>query len=198
MPETVEGYGLTDIPEALAENFTSLTKTAHEAGLTKKQMQAISTGIISDYETNVNIGQGQIEEQVGALKKEWGAAYDSKVNTISHFAKQTGFTDDLISAIENGQLPPDNMKAFDTVVQGFQGDGVEIGRQPTNPDQVITPEEADFQLDELMSNKDHAYWHAEDPQHEAAKKKVYELGVLAEAGKEVTEVDRFRTALNGG
>lgn len=197
MPETVEGYELKDIPEPLKENFDHLAKTAHGAGMTKKQLEAITSGIITDYQAGADEAKGQLEAQTGELKSEWGAAFDNKVKVISHFAEQTGFSEDLIGAIENGQLSPQNMKAFDMVVSGYQGEGVEIGKQPTNPEQIMTPTEADSRLNELMGNKDHAYWHPEDPEHDAAKKKVLELGKLAEDGK-LSETDEFRQSLMGG
>jgi len=197
MPETVEGYELKDVPEQLQENFNTLAKNAHSVGITKKQLDALTDGIVTDYKAGADEAKGQLEAQAGELKTEWGAAYDNKVKTISHFAEQTGFSDDLIGAIENGQLSPANMKAFDTVVQGFQGEGIEIGKQPTNHDQVMTPEEADSRLNELMGNKDHAYWHTEDPEHEAAVKKVVDLGKLVEAGKP-DESSQFRQSLLGG
>jgi len=196
MPETVEGYELKDIPEPLTDNFNNLAKTAHDAGLTKKQLEAITTGIITDFQTNSDTVRGQVEAQVGELKQEWGAAYDNKVKTISHFAEQTGFTDDLIDAIESGQLSPANMKAFDSVVKGFQGEGIEIGKQPNDVRATMTPQEADTRLNELMGNKDHAYWHPEDPEHSAAVKKVVELGKLAEAGQK-SDSEKFKETLLG-
>ncbi len=197
MPENVEGYELKDIPDPLKDNFDNMAKTAHSVGMTKKQLEVITAGIITDYQAGADAAKGELEAQKNELKTEWGAAYDTKVKTISHFAEQTGFSDELINAIEGGQLSPANMKAFDMVVTGYQGEGVEIGKQPGDVEKTMTPDEADTRLNELMGNKEHAYWHPEDPEHEAAKKKVHELGVLAETGVK-SETQQFRESLLGG
>lgn len=197
MPTEAEGYTLPEMPDTIKDSIKGLTVKAHEAGMTNKQFSAITGAILDDYKHNSDEAYGQLEVQKQELQKEWGAAYKQKVETISHFAKQTGFSDDFIAAIDDGQIDMANMKAFDNVVQGFEGEAIEIGRQPTNPNAIMTPAEADSRLDELMGNKDHAYWHPENPGHAAAKEKVIELGKLAETGKK-TETEEFRESLMGG
>jgi len=197
MPNEATGYTLPEMPDTIKDSITGLTEQAHKAGLTNNQFGAITGAILDDYKQNSDVAYGQLEEQKQELQKEWGSAYKQKVEVISHFAKQTGFSEDFIKAIDDGHIDMTNMKAFDTVVQGYEGEGNEIGRQPTNPDVIMTPSEADSRLNELMGNKDHAFWHPENPEHQAAKDKVIELGKLAETGKK-TEVDEFRDSLMGG
>jgi len=184
-------------PTPLKTICLSLSKTAHQAGLTKNQFSTITAGILDDYKSNSEQAYGALEEDRNTLKSEWGAAYNQKVDTIKHFAKQTGFSDEFVDAIANGHIDSSNMKAFDTVIKGYEGESLDIGRQANNPDVKMTPQEADARLNELMGNKDHAYWHAEDPAHKAAVEKVVELGKIADTG-EMSEVDKFRQALNGG
>jgi len=197
MPDTPEGYTLPEIPDTIKESITGLAKKAHEVGVTNNQLTAITDAILGDYKANSDQAYGQLEEQKEKLKTQWGAAYDKKVETIAHFAKQTGFSEDFVSAISNGQVDETNMNAFDNVIKGFEGEAVEIGRQPNNPDIVMTPQEAESRLNELMGNKDHAYWHPENPEHAAAVDKVIELGKLADTG-ELTETEQFRQSLMGG
>ncbi len=196
LPDAATGYELPDIPESLQPNIEKLKESAHAAGITNKQLHAITEGIVTDFTANTDEAYGALEEQKQALKKEWGAAYDQKVETISHFAKQTGFSDEFVGAIKNGQVDGVNMKAFENVVNGYEGEALEIGRQPTNPEIIMTPQEADSRLNELMGDKDNAYWHPEDPNHQAAKNKVLELGKLAETG-EMSDSDKFRASLMG-
>lgn len=197
MPEEPTGYELPEIPDPIKDSISHLTEKAHSAGLTNKQFTAITEGILDDFKTNSEMAYGALEEQKTSLKKEWGAAYDQKVDTISHFAKQTGFSEEFVDAIKNGQVDSTNMKAFETVVGGYEGGAVELGRQATNPEVVMTPSEAESRLDEIMSNRDHAYWHAEDPQHKTAVDKVLDLGKLADTG-EKSETELFRESLMGG
>ncbi len=196
MPDDVTGYELNDVPEGIKANMDHLSEKALEAGLTKNQFSKITAGILDDYKANSEQAYGAQEEEANKLKSDWGAAYDQKVETISHFAKQTGFSDEFVGAIKNGAVDSVNMKAFDTVIKGYEGESLEIGRQATNPDIKMTPQEADARLNELMGNKDHAYWHPENPGHQAAKDKVLELGALAETNQK-SDVDKFRDSLMG-
>ncbi|MFV2057292.1 MAG: hypothetical protein ACC707_12545 [Thiohalomonadales bacterium] len=196
MPDDAAGYELSDIPEGIQENMTNLSEKALEAGLTKKQFGVITDGILTDYKNSGDLAYGEREKDTNLLKTEWGAAYDQKVETISHFAKQTGFSEVFVDAIKGGAVDSENMKAFDNVIKGYEGEAVQIGRQATSPEVIMTPQEADSRLNELMGNSKHAYWHPEDPEHEAAKKKVLELGELAETGQK-SDADRFRESLMG-
>lgn len=196
-PDEPSGYELPEIPEAIKPNIDALTQTAHGAGLTNKQFNAITDGILSDFKNNTDQAYGAIEEEKGVLKKDWGAAYDQNVKTVGHFAEQTGFSEEFVNAIGKGRIDSTNMKALLNVVQGYEGEAVDIGRQATNPEVIMTPQEADNQLNDLMGNRDHAYWHPEDPNHQSAKDKVIELGKLAETGQK-SEVDLFRESLVGG
>lgn len=196
-PDEVSGYDMVEMPDEIKESMGHLSEKALSAGLTKNQFSAITEGILEDFKNNSEQTYGAIEEEKTALKTEWGAAYNQKIDTIKHFAKQTGFSEEFVNAIESGQVDSTNMKAFDSVIKGYEGEALEIGRQATNPEVVMTPQEADSRLNELMGNRDHAYWHPEDPGHQAAKDKVLELGKLAETGKK-TDVELFRESLMGG
>ncbi len=195
-PDDVSGYDMAEVPEGIKSSMDNLSEKALNAGLTKNQFSEITSGILDDYKANSEQVYGAQEEEANKLKSDWGAAYDQKVETISHFAKQTGFSEEFVGAIKNGAVDATNMKAFDNVIKGYEGEAIEIGRQATNPEVIMTPQEADSRLNELMGNKDHAFWHPENPEHEAAKKKVLELGELAETGQK-SDADKFREALMG-
>jgi len=197
MPKEVAGYELPELPEMIKGNIEGLAGKAHEAGLTKKQFAAIAQGISDDYKTNSDALAGRIEEDRGKLKQEWGSAFDEKVKGVAHFAKQTGFSEDFISAIQSGQVDSINMQAFDSVIKGYEGGAIEIGKQAGNVDAKITPAEAENKLDEIMGNKDHAYYDASSPVHDVAVKNVLDLVRSAEEGKKQSPVDEFRDALQG-
>jgi len=197
MPAEVDGYELPDIPESMKENMTSLVSRAHSAGLTKAQLKAITGGIVDDYNASTLAQTNSLKDARSELQTEWGSAYQSKVETIKHFAKQTGFSEGFIEAIESGQVDSTNMKALDYVIKGFEGNALEIGRQPNDPSAAMVPSEASSQIDEIMGNKEHAYWQPSDPAHKAAIEKVLELGRIAEAGRVLTDADKLRMALAG-
>jgi len=45
---------------------------------------------------------------------------------------------------------------------------------------VMTPQEASAQISDMMNNRDHDFWHNERPGHDAAKRRMVELGKYAD------------------
>ena len=194
-PADTDGYGIEKIPEQIQKNIAGLMKAGHDVGLSKKQMEGITKNIIDDFTSNVNIAKGRAEEDTNKLKGEWGNGYQPKVDLIKHFAEQTGFSEQFIDAIDDGQISSKDMKAFDHIIKGFSGEGVNLGKQPGDSSATMTPVEAQTRINEIMGNKDHAYWNASDPSHKAAIDKIIALGEIAEKGRELSETERFRASL---
>lgn len=194
-PADTDGYGIEKIPEQIQQNIASLMKAGHDVGLSKAQMQGITKNIIDDFTSNMSAAVGKQEEDNNKLKGEWGAGYQPKVDIIKHFAEQTGFSDQFLDAIDEGQISSKDMKAFDHIIKGFSGEGVNIGQQPGDANATMTPTEAQTRIDEIMGNKEHAYWNASDPSHKAAIDKIIALGEIAETGRELSETERFRRSL---
>ena len=101
--------------------------------------------------------------------------------------------------IKEGMTGLANMKAFDKVMEGFGSPGPRIGdEQGGDVFTHLTPAQAEMKLDEIMNNKEHAYWQGASPAHAAAVQKVVELTRAADAGNKPTESEKFRAALYGG
>ena len=197
-PESAADYGLKDIPDPLADNFAGLTAKAHELGLSKGQMQGITEQILGDFKDSSAKQAAALEDAVGAVKAEYGEAFEGKLAASADFAKKVGFDDSLVDAVSKGHVGLENLKALDKLMDGFNSPGPRIGDdQGTNDFVHMTPEQAEIQLAEIMNNKEHPYWVGSDPAHDAAIKKVVELTRAAEAGKPQTESEKFRDALLG-
>jgi hypothetical protein len=138
-----------------------------------------------------------MHEQQSSLKQAYGDAYEQNVKGAADFAKKVGFDDQLVSAISEGGIGLDNMKAFEVLMDGFKSPGPRIGDNEGSEFGHMTPEQAELQLTDIMSNKQHAYWNGADPAHDAAIKKVLDLTRAADAGKVQSDADKFRDALSG-
>ncbi len=180
MPDEVDGYKLPELPDPIKDNMSKLAETALEANLTADQFTKITEGILNDYKESANANLGAVEKNKDALKAKWGAAYDNKVDVLTHFAEQTGFSEEFVAAMKDGKVGTTDMLALEKVVEGFNGEGINIGYQPNDTNYVLPPSEANARIEEIMSNREHAYWHSGDPGHKAAVEKVLELGRLAE------------------
>lgn len=195
-PKEASEYGLKDIPEPLVGNFENLSKKAHELGLSAGQLNGLTETILGDFNTSKDTQASKVDEIKGAVKKEYGEATDDHLTAASDFAKQLGFDDNLVSAIKDGAIGLDNMKAFDKVMGGFESPGPRIGGEPGTSRTTLTPWEAEQQLTEMQNNKEHPYNNPGSHLHDEAKKKFVELVTAADAGKKPTETEKFRAALN--
>lgn len=196
-PNEASEYKLPEIPDPLKDNFAGLTAKAFELGMTDNQMKGISEAILSDYTTNMDKATNAMHEQQSSLKQAYGDAYEQNVKGAADFAKKVGFDEQLVGAISEGGIGVENMKAFEVLMDGFKSHGPRIGDNEGSEFGHMTPEQAELQLTDIMSNKEHAYWNGADPAHDAAIKKVLDLTRSADAGKVQSDADKFRDALAG-
>lgn len=182
-PKEVGEYELGDIPDPLKGNFDGLVKVAHEHGVTKSAMQAMTKQILGDFEDSSAANAGALESAVEEVKKHYGEAFAERTNAAGEFAKQLGFDDTLVAAVKAGHVGLENMQAFNKVMEGFESPGPRIGDdQGSNDFQHLTPAQALEQRTEIFNNKQHPYWDAGSPGHKDAVDKVVELTRAVEAG----------------
>lgn len=104
-PKDAAGYKLP-VPEGDNGEFA---KTAgewfHKAGISQKQAEAIA-GQWNAYQAEQmkqldTLATQQSEQELNALKGEWGAAFEKKVATAKQFAKDFGLSENEMSALES-------------------------------------------------------------------------------------------------
>ncbi|RLC98189.1 MAG: hypothetical protein DRI46_11800 [Chloroflexi bacterium] len=182
-PKEAAEYALGDIPEPLQPQFVNLGKKAYEVGLTDAQLKGLTETILADFNTNLDVQTGKMDESKTAIKGEYGDATPDKLKNASDFAKLLGFDEAFAGAIGEGVVGLDNMKAFDKLMDGFESPGPRIGHEVGGEITNLTPAQAEEQLTLMQNNKDHAFNNPADPQHANAKAKFVELVRSAEAGK---------------
>lgn len=105
-PESPDHYGLDKLMPKGAD--PTLAKEAgkwfHEAGLSDRQAKQVVEQWNGFLQAQTDAQAAEVaaraQQQEGALKKEWGAAFDQNVNVAKQAAKAFGFTPEMIDAMQ--------------------------------------------------------------------------------------------------
>lgn len=185
-PDDLTGYDVPDIevPEEVKmreEHLETFRQKAHELGLTKKQfaelygLQAeINNRIFSQH---VEEAQKMMETTETALRQEWGAAYEKKIDNaqkvINSFFKDKGIHPAFkVLANDKGFV-----SAMTEIAERL-GEDVIAGTARV----TMTPEEAQREINKLMGDTKGPLFDDLHPEHTAAVEKFTELSRMAEAG----------------
>ena len=165
--------GIPDSPETYTRSFegktedgwdhnieNSMAAAAHSANISDSQfnelLSAYSNTIKAAQESNaVEIGNMK-EENDAALRKEWGSAYDAKINMGRLALNQmtNGSPNDLANVqLSNGSMLGDNplfIKMMSSMGESLQEKGIIQGESVNQS--AMTPEEAQNQLSALMAD----------------------------------------------
>tara|TARA_R110000803_G_scaffold58798_2_gene117043 strand:+ start:1042 stop:1878 length:837 start_codon:yes stop_codon:yes gene_type:complete len=178
-PEDVAGYNIL-APEGADTSFAEWAgNTFHEAGLSKAQSDLLTNkweefagGVQENATTEAAITAADAEID---LRREWGAAFDSKVNGINQAAEQLGLSDANLEGLRATMGPVEAMKFVDKLSSQLGDDLVHTGEsQITN---AMTPAAAKSELAELSGNKEfmEAWLNKQHPGHDNAVAKKSRL-----------------------
>jgi hypothetical protein len=174
-PSSAEEYV---IEGEASDMITSFKPLAHELGLNNEQVSAL-VGFYNEAQEQAQTNSGvdietQRSETEALLRKEYGKAYDSKLNSAMRLA-QNVFTQEQLDGItlaDGSSLGnnPDLIKGFVKLASMVGED------QPINAPQenVFTPDEAQRKIDQHMVPGS-PYWDKSHPNHDRAVQDVFEL-----------------------
>lgn len=181
-PESLDEYNVNAEPQN-EEFFNEMKKAAHENGVLPWQFEKMM-------ETFDNYGKevsqkseaqqkAEYDEAVGALKKEWGEAFDSNVKkaniALKEFLPNKEDRDALIQA--GFGRDPKVVRLLANAAQQLSED-VFVG-QGASEFSSVTPEDALKKAREIQGNPEHPYRKPDHPNHQAAKKEVADLYKIA-------------------
>lgn len=181
-PQEPNAYNFKlDENSSIDENaLKGFKEAAHKNGLLPKQAEGImkfydemTQSYMQDLNSKSEQGRMHAEEN---LKKEWGPAYENKLNQAGATAKkylQGEFSNLTLADGTRVGDHPDFVKAFANIANDLGEDSLV---QATGP-QYMTPKEIDKQLRELQANGS-AYWDKNHPNHAAAVQEVQDLLAL--------------------
>lgn len=181
-PEEADGYSVPeldnqgfDLDLSEVEAFRSV---AHEAGLSNAQFKQIVTAITTRRLESAKETQLTADERVAALKTEWGAAFDVNYETVQNFLRASDAPKSIQSLAASKNLSTDMAKWFLDQHKATAGEG-SGGANDTSAQNVLTPGEAQAQMDEIRGNDKHPFYDRSHPGHKDALARMVKLQKLA-------------------
>jgi hypothetical protein len=165
-PETPQGYEIavdgSIVTEEVAQDFAEIS---HKLRLTPDQAK----GIMDYYRSSVEQTNAGSTEQAEAfrqtteesLKSEWGRAYDQKLNQAVNAAKEFSNPEIFDLQLSDGSRLGDNpefIKTFAKIAEFRQTVTSEDTISENAQANVMTPKQAQAEIDAIMNNRSHAYW----------------------------------------
>tara|TARA_R110000868_G_scaffold345994_2_gene607056 strand:- start:10027 stop:10878 length:852 start_codon:yes stop_codon:yes gene_type:complete len=171
-PEAEDGYSFKLDKGIDTSRLDAMRGKAHALGITDAQFSGLAqadmdfmNSAVQDQADNAVISKAEAEL---ALKKEWGAAYDTKVAGIDVAAHKLGFSNEQLVALHKTMGPVDAMKFVD-------GLNSKIGDHKMEKGELVgsghkTPEQAKLDMDALMGKKEFvdAWTDKSNPGHKSA------------------------------
>ena len=157
-PDSEDGYTLDGLEEDKIDQgrFDAVRKKAYAMGLNNKQLQSLMQADAKYQAEREEEAIGEVRQQAEALKQEWGADYERRVNAALDIAKNKGGDDfaGLLKSFPDMAKHPGFLRTFEKLAREFTGDNPRIDPQPEG---VPTPEEASMKIQEIRQNPEHPY-----------------------------------------
>jgi hypothetical protein len=185
-PEDVAGYETPEleVPQEVRMNDDALNAfkgKAKELGLSKKQFSELYK---LQQELNLNQFNQSVEEVKNikansetSLRKEWGAAYDVKIDGAQKLVSSFFKGDELHPAFKVLANDKGFVKAMANIAEKLGESGFEGGEKRV----TMTPNEAQGELNQIMADFKGAYYNDLDPRHKVTVDRVLELQTMASA-----------------
>lgn len=152
-PEKEEEY---EVDEATAKlvDLAAARRQAKEAGLTKKQFQALAKQTAAARE-QAEVEAGKAHQ---ALKQEWGYAHADKVLAAAAAARKMGMDDATVAAIASGTVPAQQLRFFYAAsrVAGVDAKEMTREREASGAGGKLSPAEAKARLAEIRGRDE--FW----------------------------------------
>jgi len=182
-PEEASAYEVQVDGNIITEEAASSYKdVAHKLNLTPNQ----ASGILEYYKSlaqntqdqavqNIEYQKEQVENE---LKKEWGQAYEQKISGAGKVLQEYGSPEMLEWQLADGTKlgnHPEFIKAFANVADFRQSVTSEDTISNTTSSSLMTPAEAQAEVNAIMSNPNDPYWDKKSVSHQQQIEKVQEL-----------------------
>ena len=144
-PEKADGYKLpeidgVDIDEERGKLFMN---TAHELGMTQKQLEGFLGKMYEADLTNQDTLGNLRQQDTLALKKEWGVTHENRMKALTDNLLLTEAPPELVDALKNGMLTGANIKWLDSIFDKFSSEDKNLDDKDKHLDQEgIVPSEA--------------------------------------------------------
>lgn len=152
-PDGADGYKAPDDVTMDADQLGQLKAIAHKSNLTQKQF-ADYLANWSEADTGArDQAAAKHQEAVSALKGEWGAAYDDRVQEIGAFLKTNSATPPyVLEALEAGTLPAEQVRWLHAIADAVGNEDGQFHQQEGDGGApLVGPEEARARVSEITA-----------------------------------------------
>ena len=174
-----------ELPEEIKmreENLEAFRAKAHELGLTKKQFAELYglQAQISQQSYNQQLEQAakMKTESETALRSEWGAAYEKKVDSAQKMIHNYFGDKELHPAFKVLGNDKGFIRAMSQIAEKLGEDNI-AGSQRLS----MTPKEATSKMNAILGDFKHPYHDNLHPEHDSAVDHFIELSRMAESGR---------------
>lgn len=168
----IEGLKLPEEREAF------LRDAALKSNLTKKQFKQLSEIMLSADAQSITAQKERQQEELKGLMNEWGAAFDSKYESVIKVAEKSGMPESMVTQLREKTAGVDTVKWLDGLVKAVGSEDFQIHTQPRG-NGGITPAEARERASELRNKAQEM--NVSDPAYSSILKKIVEMDTLARA-----------------
>lgn len=166
------------VPEG-GQEIPGFRERAHKLGLSKTMVKELS-GWFGELQSGMaKQTMDAHKAEMAKLDAEWGAAKPQKVAAIVALAAKTGAPAQMLEAIQKGTMPPAALRWYDGMVKAIGTEGTSLTTDKNIGAVVLTPKEAETQIDEIMARPD---YRAKTPLGQSLRDKVQELAKVAWPG----------------
>lgn len=186
-PADVTGYKIERPANAADIGYSeglekSFLETGHKLGLNNKQANALIKWQADAVAASVAESKRIEAESMAQLKKDWGNNFDTRLSQVKRVVDEYEASyPGLVQALEKNNIGsnPAFVKFFFDVTEGMMEEN-EGGKGTGNSGGVVTPEQAQVEINKLMADKAFAgaFYNKRDPGHNAALDRIMELRSL--------------------
>lgn len=166
-PDSADDYKLGELAEGVQvpeAALVSLRELAHKNNLSQKQYKSLADQLLVDHNSQLDNMDNATKAERAKLHKEWGDAYEQRVAAVKKVAEASGAPAGLMESIDAGAIDADTMLWLHGMAKNM-GEGSPMAGVEQN---ILTPLDVQCKIDDIMNNKDHAYWNGSHPRHAQA------------------------------
>lgn len=167
-PEAADGYQLPQFEGENLKPVAGFNEWAHEANLTQAQFETVATRFTQAQQAAAEQAAVQHNSDMELLHREWGYAYEERSQLALDMARASGAPADFVAAMERNAVPAAWVKYMADMGKAY-GAEADLGSERGEGRTEMTPQEAQSQYDEVMNNKEHAYWTSMPGSEEGAR-----------------------------
>lgn len=154
-PKSAEEYKLTPDGEQASDFTKAAASKFHELGISQQQAEKLAAwynemGMNAQQQVTQQASQ-KVEADLGALKQEWGQAWDENINLGQRAAREFGLDQAKLSAIENAMGTKDMLQFMARIGRGLTEHTFEGGK--TTQSFGMTPEAARERIGALRNDQ---------------------------------------------